>query len=90
VADSRYIRFVERQEEKRKPHPGLMVFFTVVWGVIAVTTFVGFLVFRIEKGGFDWSLLIYAIGGIIIAPIGIWRIKRDRRRQASWVNPVKS
>jgi hypothetical protein len=50
VADSRYIRFVERQEEKRKPHPGLMVFFTLVWGVVGVITFVSLVVIRIEKG----------------------------------------
>jgi Flp pilus assembly protein TadB len=89
VGDSRTIRFVESQEEKRKPHPGLYTFVAVLWGAIAVTTLVGFIVFRSENGGDDWSLLILAIGGTVVVPLMVWRIKRDRRRQATWVKPVK-
>jgi Flp pilus assembly protein TadB len=90
VGDSRYIRFVERREEKRKPHPGLYTFVAVLWGAITVTTLVGFIVLRSENRGNDWSLLILAIGGMIVVPLMVWRIKRDRRRQASWVKPVRS
>ena len=64
--DSRTIRFVERQEEKRKPHPGIYTFVAVLWGAIAVTTLVGFIAFRSENGGDDWSLLILAIGATVV------------------------
>lgn len=90
MSDSRFIRFVERQEQKHKPHPGLYVFVAVMWGVIAVTTLVVFLAFRPVNGGRDWWLLFWVIGGIIVVPLSVWRIKRERWRQGSWEKPVKS
>ena len=89
VGDSRTIRFVERQEEKGKPNPRFYTFFAVLWGAIAVTGLVGFIAFRFENGGDDWSMLILAIGGTVVVPVAVWRIRRDRRRLASWVKPVK-
>ena len=88
--DSKFMKFVERQEHKRKPRPGVWVFCGVVWAVIAVATLVAFLAFRTTSGGRDWFLLFFVIAGMVIVPLTVWRIRRDRRRLASWGKQVRA
>lgn len=82
---SRYFRFLERQEAKQKPCPGVWVFNAVVWGVIGVAMLVFFLTSHVG-GHKDWGLLILPVGAAIIVPVSVLRCKRDLRRQTSWVN----
>jgi hypothetical protein len=91
VSDSRYIRYIERLERKQKPRPGLWLFNVVLFGIFSALFLGAFLFVPPAKGGEDWGLLILAVAwATTVVPISIWRMKRDRRRQASWVSPAKS
>jgi Flp pilus assembly protein TadB len=86
---SRYIRYIERREAKQKPRPGLWAAVTAIYLVFGIAFLVSFSVLRSVHGGHqDWGLLVLGIVWIAITPIGLWRRRRDQRRQPTWVKPT--
>jgi Flp pilus assembly protein TadB len=93
VHDSRMIAFIESHEQNHRPRPGLWLFTSLLYGTFATAALIGFAVLaltRPAKAGGIWVLLALAVVWASLVPLNVWRMKRDRQRRGSWVNPVRS
>jgi Flp pilus assembly protein TadB len=87
MTDSPAGRFLERQEAKHKPRPGVWLFVAVAWVLIGAA---GVVVIVVPHGHDRDVVLavIFVVGAAVNVPLALWRRQRDQRRRITWLKPV--